>query len=235
MRDEEIDDILKQASAAAAPTPAPELLRRVAESIRPTLRPVRPLWPAWLLSTALVLVCAAVSFVGAARVGLFGFAKMDSIERVFILFTLATLLTLFARALVAEMVPATPRRLSSGMLLLLACIALAGMFALLFHDYAIEQFVPIGINCLFTGMQHAIPAALLSWLIVRRGFAINPVSAGLIAGALGGIAGVGMLELHCPNFEAAHLLVWHMAVVPLSAALGAFAGWLIRFWSARSA
>jgi hypothetical protein len=44
-----------------------------------------------------------------------------------------------------------------------------------------------------------------------------------------------MLELHCPNFEAAHLLVWHMAVVPLSAALGAFAGWLIRFWPARSA
>ena len=84
-------------------------------------------------------------------------------------------------------------------------------------------------------MQHALPAALLSWLVVRRGFAINPVSAGLIAGALGGIAGVGMLELHCPNFEAAHLLVWHMAVVPLSAALGAFAGWLIRFWSARSA
>ena len=59
MRDEEIDDILKQASAAA-PTPAPELLRRVAESIRPTLRPVRPLWPAWLLSTALVLVLSLI-------------------------------------------------------------------------------------------------------------------------------------------------------------------------------
>ena len=97
----------KQASAAAPSSRARVAAPRGGIDPPDPLRPVRPLWPAWLLSTALVLVCAAVSFVGAARVGLFGFAKMDSIERVFILFTLATLLTLFARALVAEMVPAS--------------------------------------------------------------------------------------------------------------------------------
>jgi hypothetical protein len=233
VRDEEIDDILKQASAAA-PTPAPELLRGIAESIRPTLRPVRPLWPPWLLSALLVLACAAVSFIGAARVGLSGFEKMDLLERILVLLTLAILSWLFARAFVAEMIPASRRVMPSGRLLVLGCLALAAMLALLFRDYTIQQFVPIGINCLLTGLQHALPATLLSWLIVRRGFAMNPVSAGLIAGALGGVAGLGMLELHCPNFETAHLLVWHTAVVPLSAALGALAGWLIRLWPVRS-
>jgi hypothetical protein len=227
VKDDQIDQILKQASATAR-DPAPELLDRIAQSIRPAMRPVQPLWPPWLLSAALVLVCAAVSFVGAARVGLLGFAKMDSFERALILLTLTTLLALFARALVAEMIPATPRRISAATLLLLACIALAAIFALLFRDYSVEQFVPIGVSCLLTGMKHAIPAALLAWLIVRRGFAVNPVAAGLAAGALGGVAGVGMLELHCPNFETAHLLVWHTAVIPLSAALGALVGQLTR-------
>ena len=65
--------------------------------------------------------------------------------------------------------------------------------------------------------------------MLRRGFAVNPPSAGLVAGTLGGLAGVGMLELHCPNFQAAHILAWHTAVVPVSAALGALLGWRLRF------
>jgi hypothetical protein len=45
--------------------------------------------------------------------------------------------------------------------------------------------------------------------MLRRRFAIHRASAGLIAGTLGGRAGVGLLALHCPNFQAAHILVWH--------------------------
>jgi hypothetical protein len=65
--------------------------------------------------------------------------------------------------------------------------------------------------------------------MLRHGFAVNAASAGLVAGTLGGLAGVGMLELHCPNLQAAHILVWHTAVVPVSAALGALLGWELRF------
>jgi len=39
------------------------------------------------------------------------------------------------------------------------------------------------------------------------------------------------LELHCPNLEAAHVLVWHVAVVPVSAVVGALVGWAVRAWS----
>jgi hypothetical protein len=75
---------------------------------------------------------------------------------------------------------------------------------------------------------HAIPAALLSLWVLRRGFAVNFVSAGMVAGTLGGLAGVTLLELHCPNFQAAHILVWHTAVVVVSGGLGALAGVALR-------
>jgi len=227
VKDEEIDQILNKA-AAAAPEPAPELLQHVAESIRPSLQPVHPLAPAWLLSNGLVLVCLAVSLAGALRAGLFGFARMDPFERALIFPALAILLWAAARTFVAEMIPGSLRRIAPPVLLLLTGAALVGLFAFLFHDPATGHFVPVGLVCPGIGLLHAVPAALLSWLVLRRGFATNPVSAGLIAGTLGGLAGVSLLELHCPNFETAHVLVWHTAVVPVAAGLGALTGVLIR-------
>jgi len=58
---------------------------------------------------------------------------------------------------------------------------------------------------------------------------VNSVSAGLMAGTLAGLAGVGLLELHCPNFQATHILVWHTMVVPVSGALGGLVGLAQRF------
>jgi hypothetical protein len=59
--------------------------------------------------------------------------------------------------------------------------------------------------------------------VLRRGFAVNPAGAGLAAGTLAGLAGLLMLEIHCPNFRAPHVMVWHTAVVPVSAVTG----WLL--------
>ena len=86
--------------------------------------------------------------------------------------------------------------------------------------------------CLTAGLLHAVPAALASWLLLRRGFAVNPVAAGLVAGTLAGLAGVTMLELHCANFQALHVMLWHTAVIPVSGAVGALVG---RLWRSRTA
>jgi hypothetical protein len=75
--------------------------------------------------------------------------------------------------------------------------------------------------CLKAGLLHAIPAAAISWWILRRGVAVDSLAAGVALGTLSGLAGVGMLELHCPNFEAAHIMIWHTAVLALSGVLGA--------------
>jgi hypothetical protein len=227
VKDEEIDNALKKAGETPQPLD-PQLLARIGNSIKPSVRPVRPLPPVWMMAGGLVLVCLAVSVAGAAHLGLFGFAKMDLVERALVYPALIVLTCLAAVSFVHQMIPASRLRVSPGALLGLICVTLVAVFADLFRDYHVDHFVSIGIACLAAGVVYAIPAGLLSWLLLRRGFALNPVSAGLVAGMLAGLAGVGMLELHCPNFETAHLLVWHTGVVPLSAALGALLGWVIR-------
>lgn len=220
MKDEEIDDALKKAARAPQDLD-PLVLERIAESIKPSLRPVRPLPPVWAMAVGLVLVCAAVSLAGAARAGFFGIAKMTVLERSLVFAALVILACLAAVSFVHQMIPASRIRVSPGALVALIVATLLAVFADLFRDYHTDHFFSVGIVCLLTGILHAIPAGLLSWLLLRRGFAVNPVSAGVVAGMLGGLAGVGLLELHCPNFQASHILVWHTAVVPASAALGA--------------
>jgi hypothetical protein len=228
VRDEEIDDLLKKAAQAPQDLD-PRVLERIGDSIKPSLRPVRPLPPVWLMAVGLVLVCAAVSLAGAARAGFFGFDKMSLLERALVFPTLGFLACLAAVSFVHQMIPASRLRVSPGTLLALSSVAMLAVFADLFRNYHTNHFFSAGIACLVTGLLHAIPAGLLSWLILRRGFAINPAAVGLTAGTLGGLAGVGVLELHCPNFQAAHVLVWHTAVVPVSAALGALLGWGLGF------
>jgi hypothetical protein len=223
----EIDEILKKA-AQAPHAVDPALLERVTASIRPWLRPVRPLAPRWLLTAGLLLIAAAISIVGAARAGFFGFEKMEGLERLLIFLTLGVFACASATKMVAELIPGSRYRVSARVLLGASCAALVAVFAFSFRDYHTEHFLSAGVVCLVVGLLHAIPVALLGWLLLRRGFAVNPVAAGVITGVLAGLAGVTMLELHCPNFEAFHILVWHTAVIPVSAALGGLAAKLLR-------
>ena len=89
---------------------------------------------------------------------------------------------------------------------------------LMYCLYRSERFVSQGIACLKAGLLHAVPTAVIGRWILHRGFAVNSLAAGVALGTLSGLAGVGMLELHCTNFEAPHVMVWHTAVLALSGA-----------------
>jgi hypothetical protein len=224
MKDGEIDDILKQ----AAQTPSevdPNLLNQVTGSIGSSLRSVRPMPPDWVLAGELILACLGVAVAGAARAGFFGVRRMSGLDRGLIFAALGLFVWLAASASVREIIPGSRRRVSPKRLLAAGCVLLLAVFAILFHDYATVDFVHAGIACLATGLLIATPTGLLSWLILRRGLALNPAAAGLAAGTLAGLAGVTMLELHCPNFEALHILLWHTAVIPISAAAVAVLAW----------
>lgn len=227
MRDAEIDETLDKAARGRREVPA-ELLQHIADTIGPTLKPVRALPPTWVLAGGLVLISAAVALLGAARAGFQGVEALSLPARLLICGTLTLLACVAAVQMVGEWIPGSPRRLTPEGLLAIASIPLLGVFALLFHDYRVEHFVSAGLTCLATGLLHAVPVALLGWWWLRRGWAVNSVSAGLAAGVLGGLAGVLMLELHCTDFHALHILVWHTLVIPASGAVGAFAGWLLR-------
>jgi hypothetical protein len=227
VKDEEINEALERATRARHKVDA-ALLKRVADSITAPLKPVRPLPPTWVLTSALVVVCAGVGFAGAARAGFYGIEKLSLIPQTLILLTLGILAWVAGEEFVGELIPASRHRLSPGALPAVVSAVLVSVFALLFHDYRTDHFVSAGIVCLSTGLLHALPAALFSYILLMRGFAVNPVSAGLVGGALAGLAGVTMLELHCGNFQALHVLFWHTAVVPVSGIAGAVVGWLLR-------
>jgi hypothetical protein len=222
VRDRDIDDILRQAGGEQ-PDIDPALLERIKGTIGSSIPPVRPLPPAWILTGCLILICAAIAVGGALLLGPTGVQKMDALEVGLIFPALAVLVWLAAKSCVAEAIPGSPRPLAPWALPVFGCIALAAVFALLFHDYGAERFVSQGMTCLVAGLAHALPASLATWLLLSRGFAVNSLAAGLAKGFLAGLAGVSMLELHCTNFEAPHILVWHIAVLPVSAAAGMLA------------
>ena len=229
MNDSEIDNLLEAARASREPGqgPDPETLNRIAASVQASLKPVRPLPSRWALAAGLLLIAAAVAVAGAARAGFSGIEQMAPWQRLLIFPVLGILAAIAASELVSAMTPGRARRISSGALLTIAIAALLAVFALSFRDYQTVHFVSAGVTCLVVGTLHAIPAALLSWLLLRRGFAVNPAAAGLAAGALAGLAGLCVLELHCNNFQAAHVLVWHTAVVLLCAVAGALVAWVL--------
>jgi hypothetical protein len=224
--DDFVDKALQKASEVAPVEP--ELLKQIAASMQSSLRPVRPLPPKWMLAAGLTLICAAVATAAAARAGFYGIEKLALWERVLIFSTLGIMAWTWGVEFVSQLIPGSRRHLSAGTLLSIGTALLLGVFELVFHDYRTDHFISAGLACLLSGLLVAIPAALLSWLLLRRGFAVNTVAAGFVGGALAGLCGVTMLELHCANSQALHVLVWHTGVVPVSAAVGALAGWALR-------
>jgi hypothetical protein len=222
VKDVEIDELLDKAAHAPHAVPA-ELIKRIADSIEPSLRPVRPLAPTWVLVIGVVLVGAVVALLGAARAGFQGVEALSTMARLLIFGVLVLLAAVAAAQMVREWIPGS-RHVPSAAILAASSLALLVVFALLFHDYHAHHFLSSGLTCLATGLLHAVPAALLAWWLLRRGYAVNSVSAGLIGGTFAGLAGLTMLELHCTNFEALHVLVWHTLVVPVSATLGTLVG-----------
>ena len=230
MKDKDIDEALERA-AQVSHRVDPALLAAVGDSIKSSMQPVRPLPPAWMLSGGLILISASIAIAGAARAGFHGFEKLDSLQRALIFSALGILVWAAAQEFVDQMIPGSRHRMAPRALLQASTVSLLGVFALLFRDYRTTHFLSAGMVCLVTGLLHAVPAGLVSWWLLRRGFAVNAIAAGLVGGTLGGLAGVTMLELHCDNFQAFHIILWHTAVVPLSGAVGALLAWAIRSWA----
>ena len=226
---EKVDQMLARASLET-PVP-PEAVDRISAAILPGLRPVRPISSTPVRVAGLLLSGAVVALAGAALFGMNGIRKLDGLESFAIFAILVLFGGLAAGQSAAEMVPGARRIASPSVLLCAGSTALLAIFALLFQGYGMDGFVRQGVPCLRAGLLLAAPAAGGAWLILRRGMALDATAAGLAAGTLAGIAGIAMLELHCGILRAVHVMVWHVAVVPVSALVGA---WLAKVFTSRS-
>ena len=221
MTPEEIDEIL----ARNAPPDAGSAAIQRAKASLPSLQLVRPLASPWAFALAFITVFAAVSALGAWALGVGGLPLLSGFQRAVIFPVLFVGGIIAAMASVREMRPAGGTRIGS-LALAIGTLAPLAAFALLFSDYGDARFVAEGVNCLLAGVVCAIPAALAIYLLLRRGFVLDWRAAGLAIGTLAGLAGIGMLELHCPILKAPHLMFWHVAVVWVCGIGGCLAGWM---------
>jgi hypothetical protein len=200
------------------------LLDRIGASLRANLRPVRPLPAARWLVASVLLIFVAVSITGGAVLGFYGLHKLSPDAIAFIFSPLAVMVVVGATASVSSMIPGSKRPVHPAILMAAGCLLMDAMFALFFRDYRTDSFVPQGIACLKAGLIWATPAALGVWVVLRRGFAVDSRAAGAAIGSVAGFAGLTVLELHCPNFRMPHIVVWHVAVVPVAALAGYLVG-----------
>ena len=226
MTPQDIDRILAQAAdRSAAPNLDSAAFARAKASLPPTFGPVRPMRSAWFYVSLLVAVFAAVALCGAWAFGVRGLPVLSFVRRAVVFPVVLAGAWIAAVASFREMRPAGGTR-GGPIALAIGTLAPLAAFALLFQNYSFQNFVPEGVRCLLAGLACAIPAALLIFLLLRRGFILDYRAAGLAAGTLAGLAGLGMLELHCPILKAPHIMFWHVAVVLVSGLVGWLAGWM---------
>jgi hypothetical protein len=216
MNDQEMDSLLHN----AAPEMPSQLLASIRAQIHSDTRPATPLMGAF----SYVAIFAAVS--GLVSIGLAAILQFKGLHALSVpaaakLSALLLLGVLFSSHIVGRgMRPATgPLRIW-----LLGGFALASYDALIFHllgDYSTTAFIHSGMTCLGLGALCGLFTALPLWLLVRRGFVVEPLRTGAAIGLLSGLSGLTFLTLHCDNLTVPHDAIWHAAVLVLCMAAGA--------------
>jgi len=155
----------------------------------------------------------------------FGYHPAKAPSLAIICAALALAILVVAQALARLMRPGA-RSVGAIVAAALALPLLEMLFLVLLHDRGTGgEFFHWGVPCLTAGLVSALPAGLLTWLLMRRGLIVNYAGAGLAIGAMAGLSGLAMLEMHCGNLTLPHVAVWHGGVLAISAGAGLLAGW----------
>jgi hypothetical protein len=205
-------------------SPAPETIVQIEKAIAADLRPVRPLAPNRSLFLLVVVLVACVVALGVGRLGVFGLPLTNPLQGALVLSTLAISVGLVAYSLVNQMVPGSLHRLSPRLLPLGVIVLLALATAILFPFQHERDFWPKALWCIRAGTSIGAWAVVPLWLVLRRGAILSGALTGATAGLLAGLVGATVLEIHCPNLDAWHVLLSHLGVAVFGATAGLLLG-----------
>ena len=201
--------------------PSPATLREIAETMATNLRPVRPLAPARYLLVAFVGIFISIVALGVYRLGAFAISVMTLLQIAAIMSTLAISTGFLASSVVNQMVPGSRVAVSPKLLTIGITISFTMATALLFHFQQQHNFWRSALVCVRAATPIGGLAAVLFWLVLRRGAVLSPSMTGAATGLLAGLVGTTVLEIHCPILNAWHILASHLGVAILCA-LGGF-------------
>jgi hypothetical protein len=149
---------------------------------------------------------------------------MTPLETAAILTALALSTVLLAHSLAHQMVPGSRNRISPRMLPIVITVALTIAITVLFQFQHERNFWGNAWTCIRAGALIGALAAVPFWLVLRRGAILSPGMTGAATGLLTGLVGTTVLEIHCPNLDAWHILVSHVGVAILCALAGLVIG-----------
>jgi len=205
-------------------SPSPEALRHIADGMAAGLRPVRPVAPVSYFFGAFAGIFVSIVALGVYRMGAFAIAVMTPLQTAAILTVLATSTGLLAYSLVHQMVPGSRHRIPPKLLPVAITIGLMIAMAVLFQFQQERNFWASAWACIRAGTPFGVLAAVPFWLMLRRGAILSPGMTGAATGLLAGLVGTSVLEIHCPNLDAWHILVAHLGVAILCALAGLVIG-----------
>jgi hypothetical protein len=211
-------------SAVPADLPSAAVLRQIAQSIATDLRPVRPMAPARYFLGALLGIFACIVAAGAYGMGALAIAAMTPLQTTAILSALGVSAVLLAYSLVNQMAPGSRHRFAPGLLPLGIALCLAIAMAVLFQFKDEPNFWGHAWPCMRVGALFGVLAAVPIWMTLRRGAILTPAMSGAASGLFAGLVGTSVLEIHCPNLDAWHILVSHLGVAILFAVAGFLIG-----------
>lgn len=214
--------------AASQPEAAvsPELQHTLQNTLKPSLTPVKAVPSQGRLIFFFLLIFVAGAAGLTTVMDKTGLRLMTGVQIAIVSAILSCGGILFAIQLAGQMIPGSKQRMSLPVVLMLCAIGVAGGLAILFPWRTSNNFVADGWPCAAMELLTAAPAALVFWLLARRGALF--ASAGLGAALAGAAAFLTLipLQFQCMFQQAPHLLLWHGGAALLVIALGALIGHL---------
>jgi hypothetical protein len=203
---------------------SPEIRRRVQGLLTSSLTPVKPLpsQSTLLLGFLSIFVIGTVGLI--AIMDKAGFHLMTVAQITSMAAILAGGGSLFSLMVAWKMVPGSRQGFPLSLVLALSSFGLFGGIALLFPWRTSHAFVSEGWPCAAMELMIAVPAAVVFWLLARRGTLFGGAGIGAALSGLAVVLALAVLQFRCMFQQAPHLLVWHGATAAILIALGALIG-----------
>ncbi len=217
MKDRELDQLLGAANFPSLPA---RRVNDIESAVVADLKPVRPLAPAGTYAAAFLCILIGACVLDCLLVGQHGWHALTVLQRSLIFIPLAAIAALLVYSVVHQMTPAAKYPRSTAMLASAFFLWLLVFMLLIFRPASEPGFVEHGFACFRTGMAFALPSGLLFGVLLRRGAGFTPLLTGATAGGLAGLIGLTVLEIHCPNLNLYHIVVWHVLVTVVCLFLG---------------
>jgi hypothetical protein len=200
--------------------PSPVTLGQIEQRLIADLRVVRPVMTASNVFVAFGAIFISVVSIAVYRLGALAITVMSPLQTSAMLAATAINTGLLINSLIHQMVPGSLHRISPRLLPVAILISLMVAIAVLFQFQHDPDFWSRAWECLRAGTPIGFLAAVPFWLMLRRGAILSPTMTGAATGLLSGLVGTSVLEIHCPNLDAWHILVSHLGVAVLCSMAG---------------